>query len=125
MRQHGFPRQEVSHSSAVLQTLQIRTMQRGMRKIRAYLLETVKDGWQEEVIRGHCPRQFSRDAPQKYPDHCQLSEPSGEISVRQCALLTLTYSFSDGELFTGGIHPSLCMNSLISLTPVIWSHIGP
>jgi len=32
--------------------LQIRTLQRGMRKIRAYLLETVEDGWQEEVIRG-------------------------------------------------------------------------
>ncbi len=32
--------------------LQIRTLQRGMRKIRAYLLETVEDGWKEEVIRG-------------------------------------------------------------------------
>jgi hypothetical protein len=37
------------------QPLQIRTLQRGMRKIRAYLLETVKDGWQEEVIRGPSP----------------------------------------------------------------------
>jgi hypothetical protein len=34
------------------QPLQIRTLQRGMRKIRAYLLEIVEDGWQEEVIRG-------------------------------------------------------------------------
>jgi hypothetical protein len=32
------------------QPLQIRTLQRGMRKIRAYLLETVEDGWQGEVI---------------------------------------------------------------------------
>ena len=32
--------------------LQIRTLQRGMRKIRVYLLETVEDGWQEEVIQG-------------------------------------------------------------------------
>jgi len=37
------------------QPLQIRTLQRGMRKIRAYLLEAVKDGWQEEVIRGPSP----------------------------------------------------------------------
>ena len=34
------------------QPLQIRTLQRGMRKIRAYLLETVEEHWQEEVIRG-------------------------------------------------------------------------
>ena len=34
------------------QPLQIRTLQRGMRKIRAYLLETVEEQWQEEVIRG-------------------------------------------------------------------------
>ena len=37
------------------QPLQIRTLQRGMRKIRAYLLETVQDGWQEEVIRSPSP----------------------------------------------------------------------
>ena len=34
------------------QPLQIRTLQRGMRKIRVYLLETVKDGWQKELICG-------------------------------------------------------------------------
>ncbi len=39
--------------------LQIRTLQRGMRKIRAYLLETVKDGWQEEVIPGSSPSRVS------------------------------------------------------------------
>jgi hypothetical protein len=33
------------------QPLQIRTLQRGMRKIRAFLLETIEDRWQEEVIR--------------------------------------------------------------------------
>jgi len=32
--------------------LQIRTLQRGMRKIRADQLETVEEQWQEEVIRG-------------------------------------------------------------------------
>jgi Integrase core domain len=34
------------------QPLQIRTLQRGMRKIRAYLLQTMEAQWQEEVIRG-------------------------------------------------------------------------
>jgi hypothetical protein len=34
------------------QPLQIRTLQRGMRKIRAYLLETVEEQWQDEVICG-------------------------------------------------------------------------
>ena len=37
------------------QPLQIRTLQRGMRKIRAYLLETFEEQWQEEVIRGPSP----------------------------------------------------------------------
>ena len=37
------------------QPLQIRTLQRGMRKIRAYLLQTVEEQWQEEVIRGPTP----------------------------------------------------------------------
>ncbi len=37
------------------QPLQIRTLQRGMRKIRAYLLETREEQWQEEVIRGPTP----------------------------------------------------------------------
>jgi hypothetical protein len=37
------------------QPLQIRTLQRGMRRIRTYLLETVEDGWQKEVIRGPSP----------------------------------------------------------------------
>jgi hypothetical protein len=32
--------------------LQIRTLQRGMRKIRAHLLQTREEQWQEEVIRG-------------------------------------------------------------------------
>jgi hypothetical protein len=32
--------------------MQIRTLQRGMRKIRAYLLETREEQWQAEVIRG-------------------------------------------------------------------------
>jgi hypothetical protein len=34
------------------QPLQIRTLQRGMRKIRAYLLETREEQWQEELICG-------------------------------------------------------------------------
>jgi len=35
--------------------MQIRTLQRGMRKIRAYLLETREEQWQAEVIRGPSP----------------------------------------------------------------------
>src|SRR5436190_7093232 len=35
--------------------LQIRTLQRGMGKIRAYLLEAFEEQWQEEVIRGPTP----------------------------------------------------------------------
>jgi len=38
------------------QPLQICTLQRGMRKIRAYLLETQQEQWQDEVIRGPLPR---------------------------------------------------------------------
>ncbi len=34
------------------QPLQIRTLQRGMRKIRAHLLETREEQWREEVIHG-------------------------------------------------------------------------
>ena len=37
------------------QPLQIRTLQRGMRKIRASLLETIEEQWQEEVICGLSP----------------------------------------------------------------------
>ena len=38
--------------------LQIRTLQRGMRKIRACLLETRQEQWQDEVIRGPLPASF-------------------------------------------------------------------
>ena len=34
------------------QPMQIRTLQHGMRKMRAYLLETREEQWQEEVIGG-------------------------------------------------------------------------
>jgi hypothetical protein len=37
------------------QPLQIRTLQRGMRKIRASLLETIEEQWQAEVIHGRSP----------------------------------------------------------------------
>jgi len=37
------------------QPLQIRTLQRGMQKIRAHLLETLEEQWQEEVIHGRSP----------------------------------------------------------------------
>jgi hypothetical protein len=41
------------------QPLQIRTLQRGMRKIRAYLLGTLEEQWQEEVISGPAPTLIS------------------------------------------------------------------
>lgn len=59
------------------QPLQIRTLQRGMRKIRAYLLETVKDGWQEEVIQGPSPSPVSAESPSVDPACCQLSKAPG------------------------------------------------
>jgi hypothetical protein len=41
------------------QPLQIRTLQRGMRKIRASLLEAREEQWQTEVIRGPSPEPVS------------------------------------------------------------------
>ncbi len=41
------------------QPLQIRTLQRGMRKIRAHLLEAVEEQWQAEVICGPSPSPVS------------------------------------------------------------------
>jgi hypothetical protein len=44
---------ELQHrSSGRYHPMQIRTLQRGMRKIRAYLLETAEEQWQDEVIHG-------------------------------------------------------------------------
>jgi hypothetical protein len=59
------------------QPLQIRTLQRGMRKIRTYLLEAIKDGWQEEVIRGPIPWPVPAGGPPASSDRCQLSKPPG------------------------------------------------
>jgi hypothetical protein len=50
------------------QPLQIRTLQRGMRKIRAHLLEIVKNGWQEEVIAGPSPSPVFAKGPPASPD---------------------------------------------------------
>jgi hypothetical protein len=55
------------------QPLQIRTLQRGMRKIRAYLMEMWEEQWQEEVIRGPSPSPVSAEGLPEYPDRCQLS----------------------------------------------------
>jgi hypothetical protein len=41
--------------------LQIRTLQRGMRKIRAYLLETLEDERPAEVIHGPLPSPVSTE----------------------------------------------------------------
>jgi hypothetical protein len=49
-------------SSGRYHPLQIRTLQRGMRKIRAYLLEMREEQWQVEVIRGPSPPPVSSAA---------------------------------------------------------------
>jgi Integrase core domain len=60
------------------QPLQIRTLQRGMRKIRAYLLETAEEQWQDEVIYGPSSAPVSTAArPTGYPASRQLSRPPG------------------------------------------------
>ncbi len=59
------------------QPLQIRTLQRGMRNIRAYLLETREEQWQEEVIRGPPLSPVSAEGPPEYPDHRLSSKPPG------------------------------------------------
>jgi hypothetical protein len=59
------------------QPLQTRTLQRGMRIIRACLLEIVEEHWQEEVIRGPFPSPVSAEDPPAYTDRCQMSKPPG------------------------------------------------
>jgi len=57
------------------QPLQIRTLQRGMRKIRAYVLQTFEEQWQEEVIHGRSPPQScSRRRPSAFPQRSDQSE---------------------------------------------------
>ena len=45
-------RERQRRSPGRYQPLQIRTLQRGMRKIRAYLLELIEEQWQAEVTHG-------------------------------------------------------------------------
>ena len=51
---------ELKHRSpGRYQPFQIRTLQRGMRKIRTYLLETFEEQWQKEVIHGRSHQSVS------------------------------------------------------------------
>jgi hypothetical protein len=59
------------------QPLQIRTLQRGMRKIRVHLLQTLEEQWQEEVIRGSFPISVSAEGPPAYPDRSLLTKTPG------------------------------------------------
>jgi hypothetical protein len=69
---------ELQHRSpGRYQPLQIRTLQRGMRKIRASLPQTVEEHWQEEVIRGPSPMPGTAEGPSESPDRYQLSKPLG------------------------------------------------
>src|SRR5260221_8900757 len=49
------PRPRSARPTGRYHTLQICTLQRGMRKIRAHLLETIEEQWQAEVIHGQSP----------------------------------------------------------------------
>ena len=57
------------------QPLQIRTLQRGMRKIRVHLLQTLEEQWQEEVIRGPFPISVSVEGQPAYPDRAMDQIP--------------------------------------------------
>jgi hypothetical protein len=59
------------------QPLQIRTLQRGMQKIRAFLLAKREEQWQVEVIGGPFPLPISADDSPIHADRCQLSKPPG------------------------------------------------
>jgi len=59
------------------QPLQIRTLQRGMRKIRAFLLAKREEQWQVEVIGGPFPLPFSAEDSPTHADRFQLSKPPG------------------------------------------------
>lgn len=62
---------ELQHRSpGRYQPLQIRTLQRGMRKIRAHLLESFEEKWQEEVISASSPPVCaSNEIQQDLPTH--------------------------------------------------------
>ncbi len=51
-------RKQQRNSPDEFHPLRIRTLQRGMRNIRAYPLETREEQWQEGVTEDHHPRQF-------------------------------------------------------------------
>jgi hypothetical protein len=50
-----------------------------MRKIRAHLLETFEEQWQEEVIYGPSPRQSRQQRIQPGIPDRQLNKPLGKI----------------------------------------------
>ena len=59
------------------QPLQIRTLQRGMREIRAYLLQTVEEQWQEELIRGPIHPSVSARCSLSISWPLSIEQPSG------------------------------------------------
>jgi hypothetical protein len=73
----GIFRELQRRSPGRYQPLQIRTLQRGMRKMRAYLMETWEEQWQEEVIRGPFSLSVSAEDSPAHHDRCQLSKPTG------------------------------------------------
>lgn len=61
------------------QPLQIRTLQRGMRTIRAILLETAQEPWREEVIQGHASDRI--EPAQRTHEACSLCSGSLDSAV--------------------------------------------
>ena len=59
------------------QPFQIRTLQRGMRKIRVHLLETREEQWQEEVIRGTFSSPISARCSAGLPWSLSNEQPPG------------------------------------------------
>jgi hypothetical protein len=55
--------------------LQIRILQRGMRNIRAYLMETWEEQWQEEVIRGPLSSPVSARCPARISWRLSIEQP--------------------------------------------------
>ena len=78
------------------QPLHIRTLQRGMRKIRTYLLETFEEQWQEEVIRG--------------PSLVPISPT--ERATRICYLPTEQTTMEDFSWYHALLSPPTCCDCL-------------
>ncbi len=88
------------------QPLQIRTLQRGMRKIRAFLLETSLEPWPEEVIQGQASDPV---------EPAQWTHEGGEEACSLCSR-TLTASLAHAQENTSE-HPFLAQSKTKKTSP--------